>query len=268
VNRCPFGLALSGGTAKSVAHVGILKALAEDGIRVDHIAGTSGGSILAVLYASGMPVSTMEELALEMSWKKLMSVTISRLGFISSAKIQEFIKEAVGDISFEELKIPCSVIATDLETGEKRVFNSGKVAVAVRASCSIPQIYLPVEIDGRNYIDGGFCEYLGIETLREQGGNLFAVGSHLGSTHSRYMRPRHMLHLIMQLTNIMAKKNYLISEQKADFLIHPDLDEFSSFDFDNARTLIDIGYSEAGLALAELHRAWKRKSGWRSRLFG
>lgn len=268
MKKLPFGLALSGGTAKSVAHVGIIKALAEENITVDYIAGTSGGSILAVLFASGMPVSTMEELALEMSWKKLMSVKLSRLGFISSAKIEEFIQKVIGGITFEELKVPCCVIATDLETGDKKVFDSGAVAPAVRASCSIPQIYLPVEIDGRSYIDGGICEYLGIETLRERAGRVFAVGSHLGSTHSRYTHPRNMLHLIMQLTNITAKKNYVNSVAAADFIIHPDLDEFSSFDFDNAQTMIDLGYGEAVRALPALYDAWKRKSGLLTRFFG
>lgn len=268
MKRLPFGLALSGGTAKSVAHVGIVKALTEENIAIDYIAGTSGGAILAVMIASGMPVSTMEELALEMSWKKLMSVKLSRLGFISSAKIEEFIREVIGDVTFEELKIPCFVIATNLETGDKKIFNSGKVAVAVRASCSIPQIYMPVEIDGSNYIDGGFSEFLGIETLRERAGKVFAVGSHLGSTHSRYSHPRNMLHLIMQLTNIMAKKNYKVSETVADFLIHPNLDEFSSFDFDKAQTLIDIGYQETVRALPALYDAWKRKNGLLGRIFG
>lgn len=268
MNKLPFGLALSGGTAKSVAHVGIIKALAEENIAVDYITGTSGGSILAALYASGMPVATMEELALEMSWKKLMSVKLSPLGFISSAKIEEFVRTAIGDITFEDLKIPCFVIATDLETGDKKVFDTGAVAVAVRASCSIPQIYLPVEIDGHNYIDGGFCEYLGIETLRERAGKVFAVGSHLGSTHSRYTHPRNMLHLIMQLTNIMAKKNYVRSELEADFVIHPDLDMFGSFDFDNTRTMIDLGYREAMRAMPALYDAWKRRSGLLARFFG
>lgn len=268
MKRLPFGLALSGGTAKSVAHVGVLKALAEENIRVQHIAGTSGGSILAVLYASGMPVATMEELAHELSWKQFMSVKLSRLGFISNARIGEFIRKSIGEVNLEDLEIPCYVIATDLGTGEKRIFDRGPAEIAVRASCSIPQIYLPVEIDGTNYVDGGFCEYLGIETLRERAGNVFAVGSHLGSTHSRYTHPRNMLHLIMQLTSIMAKKNYIDSEREADFLVHPDLSDFSSFDFDSAGTMIDLGYREARRVMPALRDAWKRKSGFLARLFG
>jgi NTE family protein len=260
LGRLPFALALSGGTAKSVAHVGILKALHEAGIRIDHISGTSGGSIVAALYASGMPLSSMEELALNMSWRKLMSLRLSRLGFISSKKIEEFMQELIGDVNFEDLKTPCYVIATDLETGEKKVFNKGSVARAIRASCSIPQIYLPVEIDGRLYIDGGFSEYLSIETLKSLG-NVFAVGAQLASP-SSYRHPRHILHLIMQLTGIMARRNYLISERKADFIIHPDLGGYGAFDFDSAEQLIDIGYRATASSLPDLEKAWKRKSRW------
>jgi NTE family protein len=260
LKRIPLGVALSGGTAKSIAHIGVLKALVEDGMKIKHIAGTSGGSIMAVLYASGMPISTMEELALEMSWKKLMSIKLSRLGFLSSQKIADFMKELIGDIEFEDLKLPCYIIATNLETGQKKVFNSGNVAVAVRASCSIPQIYLPVEIGGHYFIDGGFSEYLAIETLKENAGKVFAVGSHLAPVYSIYEHPRHILHLIMQLTGIMAKRNYLESEKAADFIIRPNLDEFSAFDFENAATFMNLGYQEAKRNLPRLRREWKRKS--------
>lgn len=264
MRRLPLGIALSGGTAKSVTHVGILKALVEADIKIDYISGTSGGSIIAALFASGMPISSMEELALEMSWRKLMSLKISRLGFLSSKKIEEFMRELIGDINFDELQIPCYVVATDLENGNKKVFSSGNVARAVRASCSIPQIYLPVEIDGRLYIDGGFAEYLAIETLKSLG-DVFAVGAHLAPEKSIYRHPRHILQLIMQLTGIMAKRNYTKSLKKADFLIHPNLEGFSAFDFDSAASLVDIGYQVAEASLNDLEQKWARRSGFWSR---
>jgi predicted acylesterase/phospholipase RssA len=122
-----------------------------------------------------------------------------------------------------------------------------------------------VEIAGHNYIDGGISEYLGIETLKEQDGNVFAVGAHLGSVSGRYRNPRHILHLIMQLANIMAKKNYAVSEQAADFLIRPYLDDFSSFDFHRTSELINIGYQEAKASLPQLQREWDKRSAIRAR---
>src|SRR5688572_13146971 len=98
-----IGIALSGGTAKSVAHVGIIKALVEAGIPIQYVAGTSGGSIVGSMFASGMPISTMEAVATTMSWRKLVSIRLTRLGFISSERIAEFVRETLGDLTFEDL---------------------------------------------------------------------------------------------------------------------------------------------------------------------
>lgn len=259
------GLALSGGTAKSVAHVGVIKALAEADIPVDYIAGTSGGSIVGSFYASGMPIATLESVATTMSWRKLITIRLTKLGFISSARIEDFVKETIGDVSFDELEIPCAVIATNLISGAKRVFSSGPVALAVRASCSIPQIYLPVEIEGEYYVDGGLAEYLPVETLRGMGCD-FIIASHLGPVDERYRRPHHILQLVIQITGLMARKNYVISLKKADFVVHPNLDGFSSFDFDHAEKIIDVGYNTARSSVEKLRNAWRRKGGLRSRV--
>ncbi len=263
MNRLPLGLALSGGTAKAVTHVGIIKALLEEGIPIDVIAGTSGGSIVASLFASGMPISEIEALANKLSWRKLASIKLTRLGFISSRRIEEFVRDYIGDAKFSDLDIPCYVIATNLLTGNKHAFNSGNVALAVRASCSIPQIYLPVEIDGGYYVDGGLSEYLPIETINELG-NYFVVGAHLARVNTAYDPPRHILQLVMQITGLMARKNYQISVKKADFLIHPDVDGYSALDFDSSQELIDVGYNLARKLIPDLKAAWqKRSSLWR-----
>lgn len=265
--RHTIGIALSGGTAKSVAHVGVLKALQEAGIHVDYITGTSGGSIVASMFATGMPISSMEAVATTMSWRKLVALRITKLGFVSSARIEEFVKEVIGDISFADLRIPATVVAANLVTGEKREFRSGPVALAVRASCSIPQIYLPVEIDGEYYVDGGVAEYLPVETLSAMGCD-FCIASHLGPVNPAYRRPHHILHLVMQVTGLMARKNYVYSLQQADFVIHPNLDGFSSFDFNNSDKMIELGYNTARGRMDELNRAIDRKRSLWRRLAG
>jgi predicted acylesterase/phospholipase RssA len=173
-----IGLALSGGTAKSVTHVGVIKALVEADIPISYVAGTSGGSIVGTMFATGMPISTMETVAKTMSWRKLVSIRLTRMGFISSERIQDFVIETVGNLRFEDLAIPSGVTATNLVTGDRKIFKSGPVALAVRASCSIPQIYLPVEIDGEFYVDGGLAEYLPVETAQELGAE-FVIASQL-----------------------------------------------------------------------------------------
>jgi NTE family protein len=263
VKRLPIGLALSGGTAKVVAHVGVIKALQEEKIPIDFIAGTSGGSIVAAMFASGMPIASIEALANKMNWRKLASIKLSRLGFISSERIEDFMREIIGDVQFSDLNIPCYVVTTNLLNGEKEIFSSGKVATAVRASCSIPQVYLPVEIDGGYYVDGGLSEYLPVETL-QQAGECFVIGAHLARVGDHYEPPRHILHLVMQITGLMARKNYEISAKKANFLIHPDIDGYSAFDFHSSEELIDIGYQLTRELIPELKATWEKQSSfWR-----
>jgi NTE family protein len=259
MDRLTVGVALSGGTAKSVAHVGVLKALVEADIPIDYIAGTSGGSIVATMFASGMPISSMESVANTMSWRKLVSLRFTKLGFVSSARIEEFVREIIGDITFEDLTIPATVVTANLVTGEKREFRSGPVSLAVRASCSIPQIYLPVEIDGEYYVDGGVAEYLPIESLAGLGCD-FCIGSHLGPVNPAYRRPHHILHLVMQVTGLMARKNYVHSLARADYVIHPNLDGFSSFDFNNSRKMMELGYNTAREVIEDLQRAIARRN--------
>lgn len=261
----PIGLALSGGTAKSVTHVGVIKALAEADIPVSLVSGTSGGSIVATMYASGMPITTMEDVARAMSWRKLIAIKLTRLGFISSKRIEEFVRETIGDVCFEDLRMPCAVVVTNLVTGDKRVFRHGPVAPAVRASCSIPQVYLPVDIDGEYYVDGGLSEYLPVETARELGAR-FVIASHLGPVDRKYRRPHHILQLVMQITGLMAHRNYVISELQADVVVRPNLDHYSSFDFEHAGDMIELGYNTARQMIGTIREQYERCCGWKARL--
>lgn len=258
-------MALSGGTARSVLHVGVLKALAESGIPVNYIAGTSGGAIAAAVYAFGEPIDVMEKVAGSLSWWKLASIRFSRLGFISSHPIEAFIDETLQGARFEDLKIPCAVPVTDLATGERVVFRRGPVARAVRASCSIPQIYLPVEIDGRPYVDGGLAEYLPVASVQEFGPQ-FTIGVNLNTRLRDYQQPRHRLGLIIQFTSMVANQNVGRSVERADYILHPDVDGYSALDFSAAGELIELGYRFT-LARAEaIKREWRRQSSLAGRL--
>jgi NTE family protein len=260
-----LGVALSGGTAKSVTHVGVIKALVESGIPISYIAGTSGGSIVGTMYASGMPISTMETVATNMKWRRLVSIRLTRLGFISSQRIEDFVTETIGRLQFEDLVVPCGVVATNLVTGDTQVFRSGPVARAVRASCSIPQIYQPVEIGGEYYVDGGLSQYLPVETAKELGAE-FVVASHLAPVDPSYRRPQNILQLVVQVTGLMARKNFPVSEAKADFVIHPNVDAYSSFDFDHAAEMIEIGYDATRRVLADLKAKWESSGGLGQRI--
>ena len=255
-----IGLALSGGTAKSVAHVGIIKAIQESGINIDYISGTSGGAIAATAYASGMSLEAMENAANELSWGRLASIKFSRLGFVSSENIFDYmIEQFGGDIDFKELSLPCTVLGTDLHTGLKHVFNSGSVAKAVQISCSLPHFFLPIEHGEQMLIDGGLSEYLPVQTVREMGAQ-FVIGANLGSQAGDYQKPKHILQLFMQVNNLVAKQNMRQSVQYADILLEPDLTGFSAFDFDNSEKLIELMYQLTKSKIDEIEEAYNSKN--------
>lgn len=267
--RPRLGLALSGGTAKSIAHIGVLRALEEADLRPDVLVGTSGGSLIAVVYASGAGLDRMIEMADAINWRRLARVRIPRLGLLSNQGVAELVRDTVGDTTFEELQIPTHVVTTDLLTGEKVVFSEGPVAPAVQASCSIPQIFSPVRIGDGLYADGGFVEYLPVETLRTCGPEV-AVGVHLGAYADFSVPPRHLLSMIMRTMGVVAMRNARVSSGHADVLIAPRLRGFASFDLKRADELIQVGHDAAEEAIPAIRHALEHSAettgGWRRRL--
>lgn len=267
--RPRLGVALSGGTAKSIAHIGVLRALEEAGLRPDVLVGTSGGSLIAVVYACGVGVDRMVGIAESINWRRLARVRIPRLGLLSNQGVAELVRDNVGDTTFEELQIPTHVVTTDLLTGEKVVFSEGPVAPAVQASCSIPQIFSPVKIGDGLYADGGFVEYLPVETLRGFGPDV-AVGVHLGAYNDFSVPPRHLLSMIMRTMGIVAMRNARVSSGHADVLIAPRLRGFDSFDLKRAEELIQVGHDAASEAIPAIRHALEQAEespvGWRRRL--
>ncbi len=246
-----IGLALSGGTAKVIAHIGVLQAFAENDLAPDVLVGTSGGSLIAVIWASGKTVSEMIDMAREINWRRLARIRIPRLGLLSNQGVANLVRDTVGDLNFEDLSIPTHVVTTDLLSGRKTVFSSGPIAPAVQASCSIPQIFAPVEIDGGLYADGGFVEYLPVETLLELQCQ-WNVGVHLGAYTDFSRPPRHLIEMVMRTIGIVAMRNAERSSQLADVIVAPDLRGFASFDLSRAEELVARGYEAGQVAVTQL----------------
>jgi NTE family protein len=167
-----IGLALGGGSARGLAHIGVLQALEKKGIKVDFIAGSSIGSLIGGVYASGLPLYAMERLALETTRKKmnrLMDFAIPWSGFISGKKVREFIWTLVGGRKIESLGIPFAAVATDLDTGMEVVLRKGPLAEAIRASVSIPGIFAPVKLGGNILVDGDLSNPVPVSVLRRMG---------------------------------------------------------------------------------------------------
>ena len=153
--RKKIGLALSGGVARGPVHVGVLTVLEREGIPIDFIAGTSAGSIVGAAYSAGLEIPQLRTLALDTGWRSMAGLTRSRHGLVSFKKMESYIESLVGELDIRDLSIPFTAVVTDLERGQPVTLHSGRLATAIRASCSVPGAISPVEINGRFYCDGG-----------------------------------------------------------------------------------------------------------------
>ena len=166
------GLALSGGAARGLAHVGVLQVLESEGVPIDCIAGTSAGSIAGAVYAAGLRGERLLEAALSVRWRDFGRPVWPRCGLVSFARLESFFIRTIGDLTFDDLRIPYAAVTADLETCELAVLREGRVAPAVRASCSVPGIVTPVELEGRMLTDGGIVNNLPISVVRDMGADV------------------------------------------------------------------------------------------------
>ena len=191
IGRCRIGLALSPGSAKGLAHIGVIQVLEENGIDVDVIAASSMGAFVAAHWACGYNGQDMEELALELDkrWgllELLDFVLPPRRAFFLGRKIKNRLRRTLGYTRFADLSIPLRIVASNINTMEPEVFSEGDVVSAVRASCSIPGIFIPTEINGETYIDGGVTNPLPVDVLEEMGiENIIAVSTVLSPSYMR-----------------------------------------------------------------------------------
>lgn len=183
--RKRVGLALGGGAARGFAHVGVIRLLEQEGIPIDCVAGTSAGSLVGAAYAAGFQPQDLLNMALGLRWRDLARFAWSRRGLVSFEKLERWLIDTLGDLAFADLQIPYAAVAADMATGEQVVLKTGRLARAVRASCSVPGIVIPAEIDGRLLSDGGVINNLPISVVRQLGADVvIAVG--LGAPPGRY----------------------------------------------------------------------------------
>ena len=169
-----IGLALGSGAARGLAHIGILRALKEKNISIDVIAGSSMGALVGACYARNGDITDIEETVLNLDWRQLAQLADPNLallfkGVIHGKKVKELLKTIIGDIKFKDLKIPLAVVATDVNTGEEVVIKEGSVIEAVRASISIPAIFMPVKFNSRFLIDGGIVNPVPVNVVKDMG---------------------------------------------------------------------------------------------------
>jgi NTE family protein len=251
------GLALSGGTAKTIAHIGVLEALEDAGIEVSCITGTSGGAIIGTLYAAGFSIPELKALARDVKWKNLARLSFPRLGLLSNDIVNRFLTDLLGKRTFETLKIPTAVVATNLLTGARTIFSEGSVSLAAQVSSTIPHLFAPVEIGEEMYLDGGLVEFLPLAALRDTFHPDVLVGVNLSMT-GRLPRPRNLIHMSMLLGTVVARQSALQTEHLADVIIRPDTRLFHPFDLEASVGLIEVGYQGLVAGLPALTEAIRR----------
>lgn len=277
--RPKVGLVLSGGAARGLAHIGVLKALEEQGIKIDAIAGTSMGAVVGGLYASGYKIDELEKLALTIDWQQALSDAPPRedvpfrrkqddrdflvkqklsfrddgslglpLGVIQGQNLALLLESLLAHTSdtrdFDKLPIPFRAVTTDIANGEKVVFRKGHLPQVIRASMSIPAVFAPVELDGRLLVDGGMTDNIPLDVAREMGVDV-AIVVDIGTP----LRNRKQLVTVVDVLNqsitLMTRRNseeQLATLHPDDVLIQPPLASFGATDFGRGQEMIDAGY--------------------------
>jgi NTE family protein len=249
-----IGLALGGGFARGIAHVGVLKVLEEEGIPVRMIAGTSVGALIGAAYCSGVTIAELEEVAYKVRFTTFARWTLSRYGFATNDRMVSFLTRTLKVQTFEELRIPLGVTATDFNTGEGMVFTSGSIIDPVRASCAYPGMFLPVEIRGRWLVDGMLSNPVPTRPLRAMGAER-VLAVQLKGQWSKTTAPRHLFDVIGQSFAIAQDMMSSVWRSAADLVIEPDVAGFDYDDFKRAGELIRVGETAMRRALPEV-RKW------------
>ena len=248
-----IGLALGGGFARGMAHIGVLKVLEEEGIPVRIVTGTSVGALIGAAYCSGLSLEELEKVAHSVRFTTFARWTVSRYGFASNDRMVSFLARTLKVKTFEELRIPLGVTATDFNTGEGVVFHSGSIIDPVRASCAYPGMFLPVHIGGRWLVDGMLSHPVPTRPLREMGvDRVLAV--HLKGQWSKDGAPRHLFDVIGQSFAIAQDQMSHIWRGAADVIVEPDVAGFAYDDFKRAGELIRSGEVAMRQALPEVRR--------------
>jgi len=248
-----MGLALGGGFARGIAHIGVLKVLQAEGIPIRVVAGTSVGALIGASYCSGSSIAEMEEVAHNTRFTSFARWTLSRCGFASNDRMVSFLNRILKVKTFEELRIPLGVAATDFNSGEGVVFHSGQIIDPIRASCAYPGMFLPVEMRGRYLVDGMLSHPVPTRPLREMGAER-VLAVNLKSTWAKGGAPRHLFDVIGQSFAIAQDTMSSVWRPAADVVVEPEVGEFAYDDFKRADDLIRLGEVAMRKALPEVRR--------------
>jgi NTE family protein len=249
-----IGLALGGGFARGIAHIGVLRVFEEHQIPIHLIAGVSAGSLVAAAFASGATAEEIEQAAEAMKFKDVARWSLSRLGLVDSHRMVAFLKRLLKVHTFEEMRIPLAVVATDLSAARPIVFRDrGEVFLPIRASCSYPGLFRPIRYENRYLVDGAITMEMPALPLREVGAT--RVISVALPMQTPLMDPQNMFRLVNQCFQILQARTDWEWKRHSDLVITPDVSRICWDSFRSADELVEAG-AEAALAALPKIRSW------------
>ncbi|TXI45553.1 MAG: patatin-like phospholipase family protein [Lysobacter sp.] len=248
--KIKIGLALGGGAAKGFAHIGVIKMLEANGFKPEVVSGTSAGSVVGALYASGMDVFQMQKNAVALDEASIRDVGLFGGGLVKGQKLQDYVNSMVGGRTLEKMKLPFAAVATTLQDGKRIVFTRGNTGQAVRASCSIPGVFEPVKIGQFHYIDGGVVSPVPVDAARQLGAE-FVIAVDISSK-AAGRTPESLLGVVNQSIMIMGQKLGEQEMTRADVIIRPSVNDIGAADFEQRGTAILEGERAALAAMPQI----------------
>ncbi|MCP5160910.1 MAG: patatin-like phospholipase family protein [Hahellaceae bacterium] len=235
------GLALGGGAAKGLAHVGVLKAFEEEGVAISYLSGTSIGALVAAYYAFGKPIEDIMAIGEDLHVTKVINFTLKKRGFFSTDSLRAMILRDLGDVQIENARIPLAICTTDIVTGERVTFEKGSLADAICASAAVPGLFVPVEIEGRMLVDGGIVENVPVSVLEDMGAGIIVAVDLNGV--KKYGTPNDVMDVITNAIDIGMDLRTRDQLKSADIVLSLDLSKYSrAGNADNAWPLFMEGY--------------------------
>ncbi len=259
--KVKIGLALGGGAARGFAHIGVIKALEAQGIVPEIVVGTSAGSVVGALYASGLNGFALQKTAMAMDEATISDWALplfgKSTGVLKGEALQSYVNKAIGNVPMERLKIRFGAVATDLRTGQPILFNKGNTGMAVRASSAVPSVFQPVKIGANTYVDGGLVAPVPVKYTKDMGAE-FIIAVNISSA-TEGAATASSLDVLMQTFSIMGQRLNHFELKEADVVITPNLGNMGSADFSNRNLAILAGEQAAAAVMPQIKAKLKAK---------
>lgn len=252
-------LVLGGGASRGFAHVGVIKVLEQAGIVPDLVVGTSAGSFVGALYAGNIDSVSLQAIAIEISQEELRDTVFPDRGFVRGELLQDFINTRLDNRSIEQLNKRFAAVATDLASGEPVAFNRGNTGMAVRASSAIPLVFQPVQINGREYVDGGLVSPVPVRLARKMGADIL-IAVDVSRKPGQHNGLKSMTDVLRQTVSILTKSVGANEIGEADVVIRPAVNEISGLDFGRKMEAIQLGEQAAREALPQIRELIRQKT--------